>query len=271
MIYYKTNEEIELLRKSNNLVCLCLAEMAKVLKAGITPKELDTLAYTFFCDNGGVPAFLNYPGAHGPFPATVCISINEAVVHGVPNDRVLQDGDVVSLDTGVKLNGFIGDSAYTFAIGAVSDDIQRLMRVTKQSLYKGIEQAVVGRRIGDIGFAVQEHCETKNRFGVVRDLCGHGVGRSLHEEPEVPNYGRRGNGIKLQEGLVIAIEPMVNLGKSAVHVADDDWTIVTADKKVSAHYEHSICVRKGKADILGDFTEVEAAEKANSNLAQIQY
>jgi methionyl aminopeptidase len=266
MIYYKTKEEVELLRKSNLLVSACLAEMAKMLKPGVTPKQLDALAYTFFNDHGGTPAFLNYPGQHGPFPATVCISLNEAVVHGIPTDEPIKEGDVVSLDTGVKLNGFIGDSAYTFAVGEVSAEVQRLMRVTKQSLYKGIAQAIVGNRIGDIGFAVQDICETKNKFGVVRDLCGHGLGRSLHEEPEVPNTGRRGNGIKLQDGLVIAIEPMVNLGKKDVAVADDDWTIISRDKTISAHYEHSICVRKGKADILGDFTPIEAAEEANENL-----
>jgi methionyl aminopeptidase len=266
MIYYKTNEEVELMRKSNLLVCDCLAEMAKVLQPGITPKELDTLAYTFFNDHGGVPAFLNYPGQHGPFPATVCISLNEAVVHGIPTTVPIKEGDIVSLDTGVILNGYVGDSAYTFAVGEVSEDVQRLMRVTKQSLYKGIGQAIVGNRIGDIGYAVQDICETKNKFGVVRDLCGHGLGKKLHEEPEVPNTGRRGNGIKLQDGLVIAIEPMVNLGKMDVILADDDWTIITKDKKISAHYEHSICVRKGKADILGDFTKVEAAEEANNNL-----
>jgi methionyl aminopeptidase len=266
MIYYKTNEEVELLRKSNLLVSNCLAEMAKALKPGITPKQLDTLAYNFFGDHGGIPAFLNYPGQHGPFPATVCISLNNAVVHGIPTDEPIKEGDVVSLDTGVKLNGFVGDSAYTFAVGDVSEDIQRLMRVTKQSLFAAIKQAVVGNRIGDIGFAVQDVCATKNKLGIVRDLCGHGLGRSLHEEPEVPNTGRRGNGLKLLDGLVIAIEPMINLGKADVVLADDDWTIITKDGSMSAHYEHSICVRKGSADILGDFTPIEAAEVANANL-----
>ena len=262
MIYYKTNDEIEHIRKANLLVSATLAMVAKVLKPGMTAVELDKLAETFIRDHGATPAFKGYKG----FPATCCISINEEVVHGIPTDDEFQEGDLISVDIGTVLNSFVGDSAYTFALGEVEDDIKRLMRVTKESLYKGIEKATVGNRIGDISWAIQEHTEKLNGFGVVRELTGHGVGKKIHEEPEVPNYGRRGNGLMLKEGLVIAIEPMINLGTKDVYCADDDWTIVTNDGKFSAHYEHSIAIKKGKADILSSFDEIEANEKANSNL-----
>ncbi len=262
MILYKTNDEIEQIRKANALVSATLAMVATELKPGITAVQIDRLAETFIRDHGATPAFKGYKG----FPATCCISINEEVVHGIPTDDPIEEGDLVSVDIGTVLNGFVGDSAYTFGVGEIGADLQRLMKVTKESLYKGIEKAVVGNRIGDISWAVQEHTEKLNGFGVVRELTGHGVGKKIHEAPEVPNYGRRGHGLKLQEGLVIAIEPMINLGTKDVYCADDDWTIITSDGKFSAHYEHSIAVRKQKADILSDFTEIEANEKANSNL-----
>lgn len=265
MIYYKTNEEVELIRKSNLLVSATIAELATRLKPGVTTNQLDAIAETFIRDHGATPAFKGFRG----FPFTCCMSINSAVVHGFATDDELKDGDIVSIDTGTVLNGFVGDSAYTFAIGEIEPAVQQLLKVTKESLYLGIEQAILGNRIGDISWAIQEHTEKKHGYGVVRELTGHGVGKSLHEEPEVPNYGRRGNGLKLQDGLVIAIEPMINLGKKDIFCADDDWTIITSDGKPSAHFEHSICVRRNKADILSSFVEIEANEKANPNLFSV--
>ncbi len=265
MIYYKTNEEVELIRKSNLLVSATIAELATRLKPGVTTNQLDAIAETFIRDHGATPAFKGFRG----FPFTCCMSINAAVVHGFATDDELKDGDIVSIDTGTVLNGFVGDSAYTFAIGEIEPAVQQLLKVTKESLYLGIEQAILGNRIGDISWAIQEHTEKKHGYGVVRELTGHGVGKSLHEEPEVPNYGRRGNGLKLQDGLVIAIEPMINLGKKDIFCADDDWTIITSDGKPSAHFEHSICVRRNKADILSSFVEIEANEKANPNLFSV--
>ncbi len=265
MIYYKTNEEVELIRKSNLLVSATIAELATRLKPGVTTNQLDAIAETFIRDHGATPAFKGFRG----FPFTCCMSINAAVVHGFATDDELKDGDIVSIDTGTVLNGFVGDSAYTFAIGEIEPAVQHLLKVTKESLYLGIEQAILGNRIGDISWAIQEHTEKKHGYGVVRELTGHGVGKSLHEEPEVPNYGRRGNGLKLQDGLVIAIEPMINLGKKDIFCADDDWTIITSDGKPSAHFEHSICVRRNKADILSSFVEIEANEKANPNLFSV--
>jgi methionyl aminopeptidase len=265
LIYYKTNEEVELIRKSNLLVSATLAELATRLKPGVTTNQLDAIAETFIRDHGATPAFKGFRG----FPFTCCMSINAAVVHGFATDDELKDGDIVSIDTGTVLNGFVGDSAYTFAIGEIEPAVQQLLKVTKESLYLGIEQAILGNRIGDISWAIQEHTEKKHGYGVVRELTGHGVGKSLHEEPEVPNYGRRGNGLKLQDGLVIAIEPMINLGKKDIFCADDDWTIITSDGKPSAHFEHSICVRRNKADILSSFVEIEANEKANPNLFSV--
>lgn len=262
MIYYKTNEEVELIRQSNLLVSATIAELAKLIRPGITTRQLDTIAETFIRDHHAIPAFKGFRG----FPFTCCMSVNDAVVHGFATDDALREGDLVSIDTGTVLNGFVGDSAYTFAIGEISVELQHLLRVTKESLYKGIEKAVVGNRIGDISWAIQEYTEKQHGYGVVRELTGHGVGRSLHEEPEVPNYGRKGNGLKLQDGLVIAIEPMINLGKKEIYCADDDWTILTKDGKPSAHFEHSVCVRKHQADILSSFTEIEQNVKANPNL-----
>jgi methionyl aminopeptidase len=262
LIYYKTNDEIEEIRKANLLVSSTLAMVATQLKPGMTAIDLDKLAETFIRDHGATPAFKGYKG----FPSTCCISINEEVVHGIPTDDEFQEGDLISVDIGTVLNGYVGDSAYTFALGEINDDLKRLMKVTKESLYKGVEKAVVGNRIGDIGWAIQDYTEREHGFGVVRELTGHGVGKKIHEEPDVPNYGRRGNGLMLKEGLVIAIEPMINLGTKDVYCADDDWTIITNDGKFSAHYEHSIAVRKVKADILSSFDEIERNEKANSNL-----
>jgi methionyl aminopeptidase len=271
MIYYKSNNEVELIRKACLLVGETIAEVAKHIKPGVSTMALDKIAFQFIKDHGAEPAFLGYEGSNGPFPATCCISVNSAVVHGIPNNYELQEDDIISVDTGTILEGFYGDSAYTFALGAVQADVLQLMTKTKESLYLGIVQATVGKRIGDISWAVQEHTEIKCKYGIVRELSGHGLGRELHEEPEVPNYGKRGNGLKLQDGLVIAIEPMVNLGKRDIYCADDDWTIITKDNLASAHYEHTICVRKDKADILSSFLAIEAAEKNNTNLISNYY
>jgi len=262
MIYYKTQAEIELIRHSALLVGKAIAEVAKHIKPGVTTLELDKLAEQFIADNGGVPSFKNYKG----YEFTACISVNDAVVHGIPDNRPLKDGDIISFDVGVYKNGFHGDSAYTFAIGGVSEEVLKMMRVTKESLYKGIEKAVAGNRIGDVAFAIQEHTEKKHGYGVVRELVGHGLGKSLHEDPQVPNYGKRGSGPKMMEGMVIAIEPMINLGTRDVYYEDDGWTVRTRDGKASAHYEHNVCVQRGKADILSSFEEIEKAERANPNL-----
>ncbi|MBC7849157.1 MAG: type I methionyl aminopeptidase [Chitinophagaceae bacterium] len=262
MIYYKTEAEIELIRQSALIVGKAIAEVAKQIKPGATTAHLDKLADEFIHDNGGVPSFKNFKG----YPFASCISVNDAVVHGFPNKVELKDGDVISVDIGVYKNSYHGDSAYTFAIGNVSPEVLKMLRVTKESLYKGIEKAVSGNRIGDVAFAIQDHCEKQNRYGVVRELVGHGLGKSLHEDPQVPNFGKRGSGPKMQDGMVIAIEPMVNLGVKEVWYDDDGWTVRTKDGKVSAHFEHDICVRKQKADILSSFDEIEIAEKANAEL-----
>jgi methionyl aminopeptidase len=262
MIYYKNAQEIELMRQSALLVSSCLTEVAKFLKPGITTLSVDKLIAQFIYDNGGVPSFLNFHG----YPFNSCISVNDVVVHGFPNDKELKDGDLISVDVGIYKNGFHGDHAYTFLIGETSDEILQLVRVTKESLYKGIEKAVSGNRVGDISYAVQEHTEKKYGYGVVRELVGHGLGRSMHEDPQVPNYGRRGTGAKMKEGLVLAIEPMINLGTKDVFTEKDGWTVRTADGKPSVHFEHDVCVQKGKADILSNYATIEAAEKANINL-----
>lgn len=262
MIYYKTTAEVELMRESALLVSKTLATVARALKPGITTLEIDALAEKFIAENNAKPSFKNYKG----FPFTCCISVNDAVVHGFPNDVALKEGDIVSVDVGVYKNGFHGDSAYTFAIGAINEDVQRLMRVTKQSLYLGIEKAVAGNRVGDISFAIQEFAERKHKYGVVRELVGHGLGKSLHEDPQVPNYGKRGSGAKLHDGLVIAIEPMINMGVKEVWYEEDGWTVKTKDGKPAAHYEHTVCIRKGKADILSSFEEIELEEKNNPHL-----
>jgi len=251
-INYKSVEEIELIRESSLLVSKTLGEIAKVIGPGVKTIDLNKLAETFIRDNGGEPAFLNYHG----FPYSLCISLNDQVVHGFPGQKPLVEGDLVSVDCGAILNNYVGDSAYTFAIGEVSDTINRLMRVTMECLDRGVEKAIAGNRIGDIGYAVQEHAE-KHGFGVVKELVGHGVGLHLHEKPEVPNYGKRGSGIKLEEGMVIAIEPMINAGKARVKFWDDGWTVSTADGKPSAHYEHTVAIKKGKPEILSTFSYVD--------------
>ena len=251
-VHIKTDEEVELLRESSLLVGKTLAAVADRIKPGVTTLELDAVAEEFIRDHGAEPGFKRYGG----FPNSLCTSVNEAVVHGIPNDKPLVDGDIVSVDCGVLKNEFYGDSAYTFAVGEIAPEIQQLLEVTKECLQKAIEQAVVGKRIGDIGFACQQHAE-QNGYGVVRELVGHGLGRSLHEAPEVPNYGRRGNGPRLMDGMVLAIEPMINLGRKEVFHEEDGWTIVTADRKVSAHFEHDIVVRKDRADVLSSFDEIE--------------
>lgn len=253
MIYLKSDEEIELLRISNQIVAKTLAEVAKLVKPGVTTAELDKIAEEFIRDNGAVPGFLGYSG----FPASLCTSVNDQVVHCIPSKKVfLEDGDIISVDCGAYINGFHGDSAYTFPVGNVQTDIMDLLRTTKESLYLGIEQAVEGKRIGDIGFAVQNHCEAKG-YSVVREMIGHGVGKNLHEEPQVPNYGRKGNGVLLKSGMTIAIEPMINMGKRQLVFEKDGWTTRTIDGKPSAHFEHSIAIRKGKADILSTFEYIE--------------
>ena len=259
-INYKSVEEIELIRESALLVGKTLGEIAKVIGPGVKTIELDKLAETFIRDNGGVPAFLNYSG----FPYSLCISLNNQVVHGFPSEHVLVEGDIVSVDCGAVLNKYYGDSAFTFAIGEVSEETKKLLRVTRECLDRGIEKAVVGMRIGDIGYAVQEHAES-NGFGVVKELVGHGVGLKLHEKPEVPNYGKRGAGIKLEEGMVIAIEPMINGGRAGVKFWDDGWTVSTVDGKPSAHFEHTVAVMKGKADILSTFEYVDNVLKEKNN------
>jgi methionyl aminopeptidase len=262
MIYYKNEKEIELMRESALLVSKTLAEVAKMLRPGITTLSVDKLIAEFIRDHNAIPSFLNYHG----YPFSSCISVNDVVVHGFPNGRELKEGDVVSIDVGVYKNGFHGDHAYTFLTGKPADEILQLVRVTKESLYKGIEKAVAGNRIGDIAFAIQEHTEKKHGYGVVRELVGHGLGKNMHEDPQVPNYGKRGSGTKMNEGLVLAIEPMINLGTKEVFTDKDGWTVRTKDGKTSVHFEHDVCIRKGKADILSDYSLIEAAESANINL-----
>lgn len=262
MIHYKNNEEVELMRESALLVSKTLSEVAKILKPGITTISIDQFIAGFLQDNKAVPSFLNYHG----YPYNSCISVNDVVVHGFPGAYELKEGDIVSVDVGVYKNGFHGDHAYTFMIGKPADEVIQLVRVTKESLYKGIEKAIAGNRVGDISFAIQEHTEKKHGYGVVRELVGHGLGRSMHEDPQVPNYGKRGAGPVLKEGLVVAIEPMINLGKKDVFTDADGWTVRTKDGKPSVHFEHDVCIRKEKADILSNYTPIEVAEKANTNL-----
>ncbi len=257
MIFLKTDEEIELLRDSNRLLGMALAEVAKAIVPGVTTKQLDKIAYEYICDNGGTPSCLGYEG----FPATLCTSVNEQVVHGIPSDKVvLKDGDIVSIDSCVLKNGFHSDSAYTFPVGNISDDVYRLLKTTKESLFEGIDQAVTGHRIGDIGSAIQNYCE-KRGYSVVREFVGHGIGRDMHEQPEVPNYGRKGNGIVLKQGMVIAIEPMICMGRRNLIFEDDGWTARTADRKPAAHYELSVAVRNGKADVLSTFDYIQQVLK----------
>ncbi|MDR3266533.1 MAG: type I methionyl aminopeptidase [Tannerella sp.] len=254
MIFIKTDEEIELMYEANQLVGKTLGELAKIIQPGVTTLQLDKLADTFIRDHGAVPAFLGYEG----FPNALCTSVNENVVHGIPSEKVvLKEGDIISVDCGTILNGFVGDSAYTFAVGEVSDETKRLLQTTKESLYAGIEQAVIGNRVGDISNAVQYYCE-KRRYSVVRELVGHGCGREMHEDPEVPNFGKRGSGAQLKNGMCICIEPMINQGYKEVVFESDGWTVRTKDRKYSAHFEHCIAIRPGKARILSTFDYVES-------------
>lgn len=253
MIYLKTDEEIELLRESSLLVSKTLAELAKIIKPGVTTAYLDKVAEEFIRDNGAIPACKGYEG----YPASICASVNDQVVHGIPSEKaVLKEGDIISVDLCTLKNGFVGDSAYTFAVGEVSTEVKRLLETTKAALFLGIERAVEGNRIGDISHAVQTHCEAAG-YGVVREMVGHGVGRSMHEAPEVPNYGRRGVGPLLRAGMTICIEPMINMGKRGLRFERDGWTTRTVDGKPSAHFEHTVAVRKGKAEILSDFGIIE--------------
>jgi len=257
-INYRTEEEIELIRESSLLVGKTLAEVAKNIRPGVTTLELDSIAEEFIRSHNAVPGFKGY----NDFPGSLCTSVNEAVVHGVPTNEPLQNGDIVSVDCGVYKNGYWGDSAYTFAVGDIKEEVASLLKRTKESLNLAIEVAIAGNRIGDIGFAVQSYSESFG-YGVVRELVGHGLGTDLHEAPEVPNYGRKGNGPLLKEGMVLAIEPMINLGSKSVRQKKDGWTIVTSDGKVSAHFEHDIVVRKGKAEVLSTFDYIEEVLKTN--------
>ena len=260
-IFLKTEDEIELMRQANQLVGKTLGELAKHIKPGVTTLQLDRIADEFIRDHGAVPTFKGFPNPYGgPFPASICTSVNDAVVHGVPNaETVLKEGDIISVDCGTLLNGFNGDSAYTFCVGEVTDEVKKLLKTTKESLYKGIENAVAGKHLGDISSAVQEHCEAQ-KYGIVRELTGHGIGREMHEDPQVPNYGRRGNGVLLKAGMCIAVEPMITMGERTIWMDQDRWTIRTRDGKPAAHFEHTIVVRKGKAEILSSFEEVEQIE-----------
>jgi methionyl aminopeptidase len=252
MVYLKTDDEIAIIKQNGILLGKAHAEVAKMVKPGVTTAKLNEIAEQYIGDNGAHPSFKGYVVSGRKFPAALCISINDVVVHGLPGSYELVDGDIVSIDCGVYLNGFHADSAYTYAVGEVKEEILDLLKYTKESLYKGIEMSVDGMRVGDIGFAIQSFCE-KQKYSIVRELVGHGVGRKLHESPEVPNYGKRGDGPKLKEGMVIAIEPMVNLGKKGVQQMSDGWTIKTKDNLPSAHFEHTIAIRKDKAEILTTF------------------
>lgn len=263
---YKTDDEIELIRESATLVSQTLASLASTIKPGTTTLELDTHANAFIRDHGAVPSFYKYGG----FPHNICASVNDAVVHGFPNNVLLKEGDLVSIDVGAYKNGYHGDQAYTFILGEVSEELLNLVKVTKESLKRGIEKAVHGNRIGDIGHAIQSYVEPYG-YGVVKNLVGHGLGKKLHEDPQVPNYGRQGQGKVLKENLVLAIEPMINLGTANVFTADDKWTILTADEKPSVHFEQDICVKKDKALVLTDFSIIEEEESNNDNLNTSYY
>lgn len=260
-VFLKTEDEIELMRKANQLVSMTLAELAKRIKPGITTLYLDKVAEEFIRDHGAVPTFKNFPNLFGaPFPASICTSVNDVVVHGIPSeDTVLKDGDIISIDCGTLLDGFNGDSCYTFQVGEVSEEVKKLLSATKESLYKGIEEAQAGKHLGDIGSAVQDYCERQG-YGVVRELTGHGIGREMHEDPQVPNYGRRGNGMLLKAGMCIAIEPMITMGDRKIMLMPDRWSICTRDGKPAAHFEHTLAIRKGKAEVLSSFSEIEQIE-----------
>ena len=257
-IFLKTEDEIELMRKANRLVGKTLGVISKHIRPGVTTLQLDKVAEEFIRDNGAIPTFKGFPNPYGsPFPSSICTSVNDVVVHGIPDDKtVLKEGDIISVDCGALLDGFNGDSCYTFCVGEVTPEIKKLLEVTKTALYLGIENAVAGKHVGDIGAAVQKHCEMYG-YGVVRELTGHGIGREMHEDPSVPNYGSRGSGVLLKAGMCIAIEPMITLGARSIGMMPDRWTIKTCDGKPAAHFEHTIAVRRGKAEILSSFDEIE--------------
>lgn len=265
MIYLKTEDEIDLIKESAQVLGKAHAEVAVWVKPGVATKRLDSIAEEYIKDFGGIPSFKGFNN----FPASLCISVNEVVVHGFPSGYILKDGDIISIDCGVKLNGYHSDSAYTYPVGEVSKEVMDLLTTTKRSLYKGIDQAVDGLRMGDIGYAIQSYVEDRG-YSVVRELVGHGVGRELHESPEVPNYGKRGKGVKLREGMVLAIEPMINLGTKAVVQERDGWTIRTTDRKYSAHFEHTVVVRKGKAEILTTFDYIEKVTANTSLMVEVK-
>ncbi|EHG21072.1 methionine aminopeptidase [Alloprevotella rava F0323] len=261
MIYLKTEDEIEMLRKANLLVAATLAEIAKIVQPGVTTRKMDTLAEHFIRDNGAVSTLKGCHNPFGPaFPASICTSVNDTIVHGIPDDQPLQNGDIVSVDCGVLLEGFCGDSCYTFCVGEVKAEIKKLLSVTKESLYKGIEKAIVGNRLGDIGHAVQHHVQQYG-YGVVRQYTGHGIGKQMHEAPMAPNYGTAGTGIAISNGLCIAIEPMITEGGPSLYLLPDRWGVKTRDGKCAAHFEHTIAVHHGKAEILSSFEDVEQIER----------
>ena len=261
-IFLKTEDEIELMYQANQLVGKTLGELAKHIKPGVSTLQLDRLAEEFTRDHGAVPTFKGFPNPFGnPFPGSICTSVNDVVVHGIPDEKtILRDGDIISIDCGTLLQGFNGDSCYTFCVGEVSDEVKQLIKVTKQSLYEAISTAVAGKHLGDIGNAVQDYCESFG-YGVVRELTGHGIGREMHEDPQVPNFGKRGNGILLKEGMCIAIEPMITMGSRKIGLLPDRWGIVTLDHKPAAHFEHTIAIRRGKSQILSSFQEIESLEE----------
>ena len=266
MIHIRTREEIETIRKNALMVTATLTEVANFLKPGITTISIDEMAEQFIRDNGGVPSFKGYGPSSSPYPFSLCISVNEQVVHGFPGKYELKDGDIVSVDCGFYRDGYHGDHAYTFAIGNVAPEVLKLMRVTKEALMKAVGQAKENNRVGDISYSVENWTAKQHGYGVVRELVGHGVGKQLHEDPQVPNYGRRGDGKRLKEGMVLAIEPMINLGTHRVYTLEDNWTVVTADGKPSVHYEHTTVVGKNSGEALSDFGPIEKAELANAEL-----
>ncbi|MCI1684757.1 MAG: type I methionyl aminopeptidase [Prevotella sp.] len=259
-IFLKTEDEIRLMREANHLVGATLTEVGRNIKPGVTTIQLDKIAAEFIRDHGAEPTFKGVPNPFGvdvPFPGSICTSVNDVVVHGIPSEKtVLKDGDVISVDCGALLNGYNGDSCYTFCVGEVDPEVQKLLRTTKAALYKGIEQAVAGNHVGDIGFSVQQCCEAEG-YSVFRELTGHGIGRLMHEDPPVPNYGRQGEGLLLKAGMCIAIEPMVTMGERKLWLLPDKWGLATADHQIAAHFEHTIAIRRGRAEILSTFDGIE--------------
>lgn len=268
MIYLKSDKEIELLRKAARLVSATLAEVAKHIEPGVETRKLDQVAEDFIRSNDAIPSFKGYGPKTNAFPASLCISINEEVIHGIPGTRRLQEGDIVSIDCGVFKDGYHGDHAYTFPVGDVEDNLIELLKVTHNATFLAAEQAIHGNKTGDIGFAVQNYCESKG-YGVVRDFTGHGLGRSLHEDPSVPNYGKKGKGVRLRNGMVLAIEPMITTGTHKVVMLEDGWTVVTSDGSYSAHFEHDVAVREGEAEILSDYSLIEEITKFEYSNASI--